>query len=136
MEILWKLTDTEKNVLLPLAVQLLKDKTNKNIFTNAEIVRALQPFSEEKIHDSRIRAIVFNIRQQELVPLLIANHEGYYRGTNIQEIKRWIERHKSKITAMQSTLGSIENQFKQQMDNLMNDDNELNGQLSIFDNID
>ena len=136
MEINWKLTDHEESVLLPLAVQLLKNRTNKNIFSNPEICAILSQFSDKKVHDSRIRAIVFNIRQRNLIPLLIANGDGYYRGTNLQEIKNWIIRHKSKMSAMKSTLDSLEWQLEEQLLNLNDEDNDLNGQLSIFDNID
>lgn len=136
MKVNWKLTAHEENVLLPLAVQLLKKRTNKNVFSNPEICAILSEFSDSKVHDSQIRKLVFNIRQRNLIPLLIANSEGYYKGTNLQEIKIWIERHKSKMEAMRSTLESLEYQLEEQLHNLNDEDNDLNGQLSIFDIID
>lgn len=132
----WKLTEHEESVLLPLILQLLSNSDNRNIFPNPEICRYLEEQSETIVKDSQIRKLVYNIRQRNLIPILIANGDGYYTGKNIPEIKQWIKTHKGKIEAMISTLESIEDQFIQQMRNLNYEENGLTGQISIFDIID
>jgi len=131
----WKLNPEEQE-LMPLVVQILNHRTKKNVFSNPEIRQVLAQFGYEKVEAPSIRKIVYNIRQQGLTTLLIANSEGYYKATNIQEVESWLQTHKSKIEAMLSTLESIESQFKVERSKLKDGNSELLGQISIFDVID
>lgn len=136
MDISWTLTPHEENVLLPLVAQMLNHRNKKNVFSNNDIRTTLLEFGEEKIHDSQIRKIVWHIRQRGLTSLLIANSDGYYKATNIGEVKTWIATHKGKISKMLQTLEAIESQFKEQKEKLLTNDTELTGQVSIFEYID
>jgi hypothetical protein len=136
MDISWTLTPHEENVLLPLVAQMLNHRDKKNVFSNNDIRTTLLEFGEEKIHDSQIRKVVWHIRQRGLTSLLIANSDGYYKATNIVEVKTWIATHKGKISKMLQTLEAIESQFEEQKAKLLTNNTELTGQVSIFEYID
>jgi hypothetical protein len=136
MEVSWTLTAHEENVILPLVAKILDHRDKKKVFSNNEIRNTLLELGEEKIHDSQIRKIVWHIRQRGLTTLLIANSDGYYKATNIEEVKTWIATHKGKIEKMLQTLEAIECQFKEQKSKLATNDSELTGQVSIFEYID
>jgi dephospho-CoA kinase len=129
----WKLTTHEEEVLHPLVVKILSHRPKDKVFSNKKIRAILEEFGEE-IADSQIRKIVFNIRHSGVIPLLIANSEGYYMASNIEEVNAWIDTHRGKIQAMQMTLNNIEFQFEQFKEKLKSgDDCGLIGQMSIFD---
>lgn len=125
----------EKNVLLPLVVQILQHRETKDkVFSNSKIRNVLREFGED-ISDAQIRKLVFNIRNNGIIELLIANQDGYFVANNIEDIRSWINRHKGKMASMQKTLESIESQFESNMSNLINGESGLIGQLSIFDSV-
>lgn len=125
----------EKNVLLPLVVQILQHRETKDkVFSNSKIRNVLKEFGED-ISDAQIRKLVFNIRNNGIIELLIANQDGYFVANNIEDIRSWINRHKGKMASMQKTLESIESQFERNMENLHNGESGLIGQLSIFDSV-
>ncbi len=128
-----ELTNHEKNVLLPLVVQILQHRdTKQKVFSNLKIRNVLREFGEE-IKDSQIRKLVFHIRNKNLIELLIANSNGYFVASNIDDVRAWIDTHKGKIMAMEKTLNSIEKQFEKNMYLLKEGNSDLIGQLSIFD---
>lgn len=136
MDISWTLSPHEENVILPLVAKMLNHRDKRKVFSNNEIRNTLIEFGEEKIHDSQIRKIIWHIRQRNIASLLIANSDGYYKATNIEEVKCWIATHKGKIEKMLQTLEAIESQFKEQKSKLKTNDSELTGQVSIFEYID
>ena len=54
-----------------------------------------------------------------LFPLLIANTEGYYVTNNKEDVVRWIEMQKSKISAMHQTINAIEEQYQKKLQELI-----------------
>ena len=128
------LTPHEKNVLLPLVVKALQHRETKfNGFSNTEIRNVLKDLGEHT-SDGQIRKLIYNIRNNGIIELLIANNQdGYFIANNIQDIRNWIGGHKSKMASMQKTLESIESQFESNMSNLINGESGLIGQLCIFD---
>ena len=133
MEINWQLTPHEEKVLYPLVVQILSHRGKEKVFSNTKIRKILLEFGEEII-ESQIRKIVFNIRKNEDVPLLLANSQGYFVGSSIEEVNAWVSTHKGKIEAMKSTLVHIQEQFEKRKDKLKKgEDCGLTGQMSIFD---
>lgn len=123
----------EKNILLPLVVQIMEHRdTKEKVFSNGKIRNVLKEFGED-ISDAQIRKLVFNIRNNGIIELLIANQDGYFVSNNIDDIRAWIARHKGKISAMTKTLESIESQFENNMNRLNQGSSGLMGQLSIFD---
>jgi hypothetical protein len=128
-----ELTPHESEVLLPLVVQILQHReTKEKVFSNTKIRNVLKEFGED-ISDGQIRKLVFNIRNNSIIELLIANHNGYFVANNIGDIRQWINTHKGKIVAMGKTLDSIEAQFERNVSTLKDGNSGLIGQLSIFD---
>ena len=133
MESNWELTIHEREVIYPLVVGVLSHRGKEKVFSNTKIRKILLEFGEE-ITDTQIRKIAFNIRKSGDVALLLANNEGYFVASNIQEVNAWIHTHRGKIEAMKSTLESIQNQFDENLDRLKKgEDCGLVGQVSIFD---
>ena len=133
MEANWELTNHERFVIYPLVVQILSHRAKEKVFSNTKIRKILSEFGEE-ITDTQIRKIAFNIRKTGDITLLLANNEGYFVASNIEEVHAWIATHKGKIETMKQTLSYIENQFDENLDRLKNgEDCGLVGQVSIFD---
>lgn len=133
MEANWELSSHERFVIYPLVVQILSHRGKEKVFSNTKIRKILSEFGEE-ITDSQIRKIAFNIRRSGDIPLLLANNEGYFVASNIQEVNAWIHTHNGKIEAMKSTLESIQSQFNENINKLKRgEDCGLVGQVSIFD---
>lgn len=133
MEANWELTNHERFVIYPLVVQILSHRAKEKVFSNTKIRKILKEFGEE-ITDTQIRKIAFNIRKTGDITLLLANNEGYFVASNIEEVNAWIATHKGKIETMKQTLSYIENQFDENLDRLKNgEDCGLVGQVSIFD---
>ena len=133
MEANWELTNHERFVIYPLVVQILSHRAKEKVFSNTKIRKILKEFGEE-ITDTQIRKIAFNIRKTGDITLLLANNEGYFVASNIEEVNAWIATHKGKIETMRQTLSYIENQFDENLDRLKNGgDCGLVGQVSIFD---
>jgi hypothetical protein len=129
-----QLSSHEQNVLMPLVVGIMSHRNDKEkVFSNIKIRRVLKDFGQD-INDMQIRKIVFHIRNNNIIPLLLANNEGYYIGTNIQQVNAWIETQEGKIEAMKLTLQNIKEQMSEKMTALVNGEtNDLTGQMSIFD---
>lgn len=133
MENNWELTNHEKQVIYPLVVQILSHRAKEKVFSNTKIRKILLEFGEE-ITDTQIRKIVYNIRKNEDIPLLLANNEGYFVASTIEEVNSWILTHQGKIEAMKSTLVHIQEQYEQRKHKLkQGEDCGLTGQMSIFD---
>lgn len=133
MESNWELTIHEREVIYPLVVGVLSHRGKEKVFSNTKIRKILLEFGEE-ITDTQIRKIAFNIRKKNDIPLLLANSEGYFVGSNIGEVNAWIAMHKGKIESMKATLSYIEDQFEQNKKLLQSGENcGLVGQTSIYD---
>ena len=133
METNWELTNHERFVIYPLVVQILSHRGKDKVFSNTKIRKILCEFGEE-ITDTQIRKIAFNIRKTGDITLLLANNEGYFVASNIEEVNAWIATHKGKIETMRQPLSYIENQFDENLDKLKSgEDCGLVGQVSIFD---
>lgn len=133
----WKenLTNHEKEVLLPLVVQMLSHRnTKQKVFSNKKIRKVLAEFGEE-ITEPQIRKIIFHIRNNNIVPLLLANNEGYFVSYSRQDVENWLKMQAGKILLMQETYNSIQNQLKENIKNTIdgNGDIQLFGQMSIYD---
>ncbi len=136
MKISWTLSEYEENIILPLVEKLLNHRDKEKVFSNSDIRNTLIEFGEYKISDADIRKIVYHIRQRGITSLLIANSNGYYKASNIQEVNDWITTHKGKIEKMKNTLKAIEKKFEEQKAKLSTSENSLTGQVSIFEYID
>jgi hypothetical protein len=98
------LTDYELKTLLPLMIQGFTTKIGKTrAVTNGQICKALINKGYE-VNEPRIRKLVFYIRQQNLVPNLIASSSGYWIATDRKEVDIWINSLQSRIDAINETL--------------------------------
>jgi hypothetical protein len=98
------LTDYELKTLLPLMIQGFTTKIGKTrAVTNGQICKALINKGYE-VNEPRIRKLVFYIRQQNLVPNLIASSSGYWIATDRKEVDTWINSLQSRIDAINETL--------------------------------
>lgn len=129
-----ELSSHETNVLLPLVLQMLSHRnTKQKVFSNTKIRKVLKEFGED-ITDSQIRKIVFHIRNNGLLQLLIANNEGYFISYNRADIEKWIEMQRGKIETMTMTLRAIEAQLAENVRAMVDgEESEMKGQMNIFD---
>jgi hypothetical protein len=98
------LTDYELKTLLPLMIQGFTTKIGvSKCVTNPQICKALKNKGFE-VNEPRIRKLVFYIRQQNLVPNLIASSSGYWIATDRKEVDTWINSLQSRIDAINETL--------------------------------
>jgi len=98
------LTDYELKTLLPLMIQGFTTKIGvSKCVTNPQICKALKNKGFE-VNEPRIRKLVFYIRQQNLVPNLIASSKGYWIATDRKEVDTWVDSLKSRIDALNETL--------------------------------
>lgn len=85
------LTDYEKDVLLPLFIHGFAGKIGREkAVTNKEIISKLKPRGF-KISDARVRKLINHIRNNNLIPGLIATSEGYYISRDQSEVNKYIE---------------------------------------------
>ena len=129
-----ELSAHEREVLMPLVMQMLSHRnTKQKVFSNTKIRKVLKEFGEE-INDSQIRKIVFHIRNNDLINLLIANNEGYFVSYNRADVEKWVQMQEGKISAMQSTLFSIKRQLDANVKAMVDGEpTEMKGQMSIYD---
>jgi tRNA A-37 threonylcarbamoyl transferase component Bud32 len=119
---------------MPLVMQMLSHRnTKQKVFSNTKIRKVLKEFGED-INDSQIRKIVFHIRNNDLINLLIANNEGYFVSYNRADVEKWIQMQAGKISAMESTLFSIKRQLESNVKAMVDGETtEMKGQMSIYD---
>lgn len=124
----------EREVLMPLVMQMLSHRnTKQKVFSNTKIRKVLKEFGED-INDSQIRKIVFHIRNNDLINLLIANNEGYFVSYNRADVEKWVQMQEGKISAMQSTLFAIKRQLEANVKAMVDGEpTEMKGQMSIYD---
>jgi hypothetical protein len=89
--ITYDLNDYETTVLLPVFLQGFKKKVGyQNRITNREIVKHLKA-KNYKVNDVRTRKIINHIRNNKLLPGLVAGGGGYYITTDPEEVKKYIK---------------------------------------------
>ena len=87
-----ELTVDEKGKLLPLVVDILKSRQGVRwAITNKEICESLRGSNIPRVSGPRIRKVIHYIRENGLVPHLIATSRGYYVAETIQDVEDYIE---------------------------------------------
>lgn len=98
-----ELTEYEYKVIMPILIDGLKRKVGKSkAVTNGKICSSLKS-KGYKVSEPRIRKIIYFIRQNNAVPMLIASSKGYWVTNDVDEINDWLHSLKSRIEAMQET---------------------------------
>ena len=80
--------------------------------TNADIITHIDNETGVVLCDSQIRLIINDLRNNDVVLLLLADTKGFFIAQNEKEVKSWIETHQKKIDSMKMTLRSIKRQLK------------------------
>ena len=112
-EISEPLTDYEQSTLLPVFVRCLSTKVGRDkAITNAKMIEGMKAFGF-KVDGPRVRKIINHIRDNALVPCLVATSKGYYVATTDFDLAEYEESLKGRIDAMTQILDSIHLQRKQ-----------------------
>ena len=80
--------------------------------TNADIINHVQDETGTTICDSQIRSMVNQLRNDDVILLLLADTKGFFIAQSEKEVRTWIETHEKKIESMKKTLRSIKRQLK------------------------
>ena len=80
--------------------------------TNADIINHVHDETGVTICDSQIRLMINELRNNDVILLLLADSKGFFIGKSDKEVKTWIEMHQKKIESMKKTLRSIKRQLK------------------------
>ena len=105
------LTETEQNVYLPPIMAGLQVKVGRgNAVTNKDIVRGLKKNCGINISEARVRKIINHIRNNDLVPCLIATSKGYYVAETQEEVDDYIDSLKGRLDAIAAVAQSMSRQ--------------------------
>jgi hypothetical protein len=80
--------------------------------TNADIIIHIENEIGVVVSDSQIRNTINELRNNDVILLLLADTKGFFIGRSEKEVKAWIETHEKKIESMEMTLRSIKRQLK------------------------
>tara|TARA_Y100001972_G_scaffold119207_1_gene160235 strand:+ start:786 stop:1157 length:372 start_codon:yes stop_codon:yes gene_type:complete len=106
------LTEYEFKTLLPVLISGFRSKIGEDrSVTSDHIVNTLKT-KGYKISNVRVRKLINYIRNNNLVPFLVANSKGYYIETDINKMKKYIESLKQRANEINRTANSLEKQLK------------------------
>ena len=104
------LTDYERNTILPALCTILKNRIGcRSAITSKRMISLLEGY---KISEPRVRKIVNHIRNNDLVPCLIANSDGYYVAQSNEEMMTYEESLLGREEAIRSVRKAMERQRK------------------------
>lgn len=108
-EIATKISDNEKKIYLPLVVEVLSHRVgHEKMATNKMIREYLHLEDSVLITETKMRKIISYIRQNHLVPCLIATSRGYYVAEEREEMVDYIKSLHGRIDAIYAALKSLE----------------------------
>ncbi len=108
-----ELNSYELSKLVPAMVNGLKTKIGKNnAIKNADMVKAMKR-AGYSITDVKVRKIINHIRNNALVPCLIATSKGYYVGDSLQELEDYITSLAQREKAIKDVRIAIQNQVRE-----------------------
>lgn len=94
------LTEEEKKVILPFCNGLKTHVGKLNAITSDEMIRGIRKNCNVELTGPRVRKIISHIRQNDLVPRLVANSKGYYIEPNDEELLKYINSLKQRADAI------------------------------------
>lgn len=92
--------ETAKSIVPALSRRVGKE----NAISNKEMREAILKHNGKKIDPVRLRRMITYIRAFNLIPMLCANHKGYFVAENREEWDKWTESMRQRIREMQSVL--------------------------------
>ena len=112
------LTEYEVQTLLPQLVRGLRTKVGRAMsVTNKAIIDGMKRNLGLSISDARVRKLINHIRNNDLVPCLIATSQGYYIAESEQELKDYEDSLLGREEAIRSVRLSIQRQRKRNYSN-------------------
>lgn len=106
------LTDQEREVFLPPIIKGLRVKVGKEkAVTNKDIVRGLKANCNIKIGEARVRKMINYIRNNDIIPCLIATSKGYYIAETKEEMLDYIDSLYGRVEAIEADALSMKRQM-------------------------
>lgn len=103
------LTTYEKDMLVPLLTQELRKRVgSKNAVRNKDLCKMFSVQGYQGMREARIRKCINYIRMNGLVPHLIANCNGYYCATSVEEVEKYIESLDERAAAIWSMRAALQ----------------------------
>ena len=109
-EITCPLTDHEREVLLPLFIAGLSRHVGKeNPVTSAEIIAAMGERGH-KVSGGRVRKVINHIRIHALLPMVLADTNGYWVSDDMAEVALYVRSLKDREDAIRAMRVAIQQQ--------------------------
>ena len=106
------LTDQEREVFLPPIIKGLRVKVGKEkAVANKDIVRGLKANCDIKIGEARVRKMINYIRNNDIIPCLIATSKGYYIAETKDEMLDYIDSLYGRVEAIEADALSMKRQM-------------------------
>ena len=106
------LTDQEREVFLPPIIKGLRVKVGKEkAVANKDIVRGLKANCDIKISEARVRKMINYIRNNDIIPCLIATSKGYYIAETKDEMLDYIDSLYGRVEAIKADALSMKRQM-------------------------
>ena len=106
------LTPKEREVYMPPIIRGLRGKVGKQkIVTSTQIVDGLYANCNIKISAARVRKIVNHIRNNGIIPCLIATSDGYYIAETKDEMLDYIDSLYGRVEAIEAVALSMKRQM-------------------------
>ena len=78
--------------------------------TNKQIQIAMNKRGYGKLSDARVRKIISHIRNNNLLPLLCANSNGYFVAENLTEFNKYLDTFEKRVNTQIKTLKELKHQ--------------------------
>jgi hypothetical protein len=78
--------------------------------TNLQIQEAMTKRKFGKLSDARVRKIISYIRNNNLLPLLCANSNGYFVAENLTEFDKYLQTFEKRVNTQLKTLKELKHQ--------------------------
>jgi len=97
---------------LPIIVKGIggRVKGKSKPITNLQIQKAMKKKGYEGLTDARVRKIISYIRNNNLLPLLCANSNGYFVTENLKEFDKNLENFEKRVNTQIKTLNELKHQ--------------------------
>lgn len=104
------LNDYERDTLLPLIVRGLKTKIGEGmVIASSTIIRKMKA-AGYKLDGPRLRKIINHIRNNDIIPGLVSNSNGYYVATTVNDYDDCISSLQGRVNAIQANIDALTRQ--------------------------
>lgn len=104
------LNEYELGTLLPLIIRGLQTKIGvTRVIPGSTIIRKMKALGY-KLDGPRLRKIINHIRNNDIIPGLVSNSNGYYVATSADEIDDCISSLQGRVDAIQSNIDALKRQ--------------------------